>query len=146
MKLSTGFGIAIAAMLLASLTSTYAAADVINYKVDLKGVAEVPANDSAGHGTLTASFDTASKKLEWKIDFADLTGPVTAAHFHGPAMPGAAAPPIIPLAAPFVSPLSGTATLTDEQAKELVDGKVYFNLHTEQHKDGEVRGQLTPST
>ena len=145
MNLRTGFGLAIAAMMLAPLASTAALADVVNYKIELKGGSEVPANDSAGHGTLTATFDTASKKLDWKVDFADLTGPVTAAHFHGPAAPGADAPPIVPVSAPFVSPISGTVTLTDEQAKELADGKVYFNLHTEQHKGGEVRGQLIPA-
>jgi hypothetical protein len=43
------------------------------------------------------------------------------------------------------SPIDGTATLTPEQAKELVDGKWYFNLHTSANPGGEIRGQILKS-
>jgi hypothetical protein len=43
---------------------------------------EVPPNSSTGTGTLTATYDTASKKLSWKGSYSGLTGPATAAHFH----------------------------------------------------------------
>ena len=35
--------------------------------------------------------------------------------------------------------------LTDEQAKDFVDGKVYFNIHTAANKGGEIRGQVAPA-
>ena len=40
------------------------------------------------------------------------------------------------------SPFKGTATLTDVQAKAFADGMVYFNIHTAEHKPGEIRGQM----
>ena len=42
-------------------------------------------------------------------------------------------------------PIDGMATLTPEQAKELVDGKWYFNLHTSANPGGEIRGQILKS-
>ena len=36
-------------------------ADTVAYKADLKGSAEVPANDSKGTGNLDASYDTTYK-------------------------------------------------------------------------------------
>ena len=38
----------------------------VNLKADLKGASEVPPVDSKGTGSVTATFDTASKKLSWK--------------------------------------------------------------------------------
>ena len=75
-------------MLTACLAVTHPAlAEMISFKAELKGGNEVPANDSKGTGTLTATYDTASKKLTWKGNYSGLTGPATMAHFHGPAEP-----------------------------------------------------------
>ena len=54
-------------------------------KADLKAASEVPPNDSKGSGSMTATYDTASKKLCYKGSYSGLTGPATAAHCHGPA-------------------------------------------------------------
>ena len=37
----------------------------------------------------------------------------------------------------------GSATLNDAQAKALMDGDIYVNVHTAANKGGEIRGQLT---
>jgi hypothetical protein len=109
-------------------------------KADLKASNEVPPNDSKGKGSVTATYDTASKKLSWKGSYSDLTGPATAAHFHAgeAGKNGGVAIPI----APATSPLEGSATLTDQQATDLLAGKLYVNVHTAAHKAGEIRGQL----
>src|SRR5580693_9239159 len=59
-------------------------------------------------------------------------------HFHGPAPVGKAAPVEVPLKAPLDSPMKGSAILTDSQAKDLTDGNMYFNIHTAEHKPGEI--------
>jgi hypothetical protein len=118
-------------------------AEMVNYKADLKASSEVPANDSKGTGALTATYDTASKKLTYSATYKDLTGPATAAHFHGPAAAGANAGVVVPVKDMVPSPLKGEATLTDEQAKQLSDGMMYFNIHTAANKGGEIRGQVT---
>jgi hypothetical protein len=130
----------LSAFLLAA-NSSFAA--VVNYTATLKGSTEVPPNDSKGTGTVTATYDTASKKFTYTVSYSGLTGPATAAHFHGPAAAGANAPPVIPIpATALASPIKGDTTLTDAQAADLAAGKWYFNVHTAAHGPGEIRGQV----
>jgi hypothetical protein len=118
-------------------------AEVIKLKADLKATDEVPPNDSTGKGTLEATYDSSSKQLSYTADYSGLTGNATMAHFHGPADPGKNAPIVVPVQGSVASPIKGTATLTDAQADELLAGKLYFNVHTEKNKGGEIRGQVT---
>ena len=122
--------------------ATSSMAAMVNFKANMDGKSEVPPNASKGTGTVTATYDTDSKKLTWKGSYKDLTGAATAAHFHGPAASGKNAAVMVPIA-PATSPLEGSATLNDAQAKALMDGEVYVNVHTAQNKGGEIRGQLT---
>ena len=119
-----------------------AMAEVVILKATLTAAGEVPATTSKGTGTLTATFDTGSKTLSWRGSYSDLSGPPTAAHFHGPADPGKNAGVAIPISA-NTSPFEGTATLTDAQASDLLAGKWYVNIHTAANKAGEIRGQVT---
>jgi hypothetical protein len=120
-----------------------ALAEVINFSVELTGTAEVPPNDSAGTGTLEATLDTDSKVLKYTITYEGLTGPATAAHFHGPAGPESNAPPVVPIPDDkLASPIEGEATLTDDQIADVQNHMWYFNIHTAQYPDGELRGQL----
>ena len=114
----------------------------MTFKASLDGKSEVPPNDSKATGAVTATYDTDSKKLTWKGSYKDLSGDATAAHFHGPAEPGKNAGVLVPIA-PATSPLEGSATLNDDQAKALMAGEVYVNVHTAANKGGEIRGQLT---
>jgi hypothetical protein len=119
-----------------------AQAEMLNMTAELNGASEVPANDSAGTGTLEATYDTDTKMFTWTVTYEGLTGDATAAHFHGPAAPDANAGPVVPIEGDLASPIEGSATLTDEQATQLQDGMWYFNLHTAQYPDGEIRGQV----
>jgi len=132
-----------AAGLSLALLAAPAYADVIKYKADLSGPQENPPTASKGVGSIEASLDTTTKKLSWSGSYSGLTGPETAAHFHGPAAKGVNAGVMVPVTAKS-SPFKGSATLTSEQAKAFAEGNVYFNVHTEQNKGGEIRGQMTP--
>ncbi len=127
-----------AAMLLAGP----AFAETLNMTAELSGAAEVPANDSPGTGTLEATYDTETMLFTWTVTYEGLTGDATAAHFHGPAEADANAGPVIPIEGDLASPIEGSATLTEEQATQLQDGLWYFNVHTAEYPDGEIRGQV----
>jgi len=112
------------------------------FKATLDGKSEVPANTSAGKGTAEIDYDAASKKMTYKLTYSGLSGPATAAHFHGPAEAGKNAGVAVPIANAGTSPVEGSATLTDAQAKDLMDGKLYVNVHTAANPGGEIRGQV----
>ncbi|HWW47648.1 MAG TPA: CHRD domain-containing protein [Xanthobacteraceae bacterium] len=119
-----------------------AAAEKMMMKVDMTGANEVPPVTTAGKGTADIDYDTATKKLSWKLTYSNLTGPPTMAHFHGPAEPGKNAAVAVPI--PNLGPTTaeGTVTLSDAQAADLLAGKYYVNVHTAAHPAGEIRGQV----
>jgi len=112
-------------------------------KATLNGKSEVPPNTSAGTGTADIDYDAATKKLTWKLTYSGLSGPPTAAHFHGPAESGKNAGVAVAIPNPTSSPVDGSATLTDAQAADLLAGKYYVNIHTAANPGGEIRGQVT---
>lgn len=118
-----------------------AQAETVPFAGTLLGASEVPAKTTNGKGTATASLDTATKALTYNVEYAGLSGPATAAHFHGPAEPGANAPVALPFPTP-ASPIKGTATLTDAQMADLMAGRWYANVHTAANPGGEIRGQM----
>jgi len=126
-----------AALALASPSS----AATINLKAELKASNEVPPNDSKGTGSVTATYDEASKTLSWKGNVSGLTGPAIAAHFHaGPPDKNGAV--VVPIPGADKGAFEGKATLTDAQATDALSGRWYVNVHTTANKGGEVRGQL----
>jgi hypothetical protein len=110
--------------------------------VALDGASEVPPNTSPGKGTADVDYDAASKKLSWKLTYSGLTGPATAAHFHGPAEAGKNAGVAVAIPGATSSPAEGSAVLTDAQAADLMAGKYYINVHTAANPGGELRGQV----
>jgi hypothetical protein len=132
-----------AALCGAWLSLAPAMAETVQFHADLSAKSETPPTDSSGKGSADVTYDSAAKKLTWRIDYSGLTGPATAAHFHGPAETGKPAGVAVPITGDLSSPLAGSATITDAQAQDLMDGKYYINLHTGAHKDGEIRGQVT---
>jgi len=113
------------------------------FKATLNGKSEVPPNASKGTGTADIDYDAATKKLSWKLTYSGLTGPATAAHFHGPAESGKNAGVAVAIPNATSSPAEGSATLTAAQAADLEAGKYYVNVHTKDNPGGEIRGQVT---
>lgn len=131
------------AVLAAFALAPAAEAKVYKLHLELTGKAETPPNTSKGKGHGSVTYDDQSNDLSWDISWSGLTGDATAAHFHGPAKPGASAPPVVPIQdKQIASPLIGSTTITADQGKDLLAGKWYFNVHTAANAGGELRGQV----
>ncbi|MDI1260406.1 CHRD domain-containing protein [Aquabacterium sp.] len=129
----------------ASMTLVPSMSHAATFTSTLSGEAESPPVTTMGTGTVDATYTSATKVLKWKVVYSGLSGAVTAAHFHGPAMPGQNAGVVLPLSGKLDSPLEGEATLTEAQAAQVMAGQWYVNLHTAANPKGEVRGQLVVS-
>ncbi|MEO5660344.1 MAG: CHRD domain-containing protein [Polaromonas sp.] len=115
----------------------------VAFTTQLRAANAVPPNASQGSGSVDAVFNKETNLLRWKANYSGLTGPATAAHFHGPASIGANAGVALPWKGPITSPMEGSATLTAAQAADLIAGRWYANVHTAANPAGEVRGQMT---
>ena len=131
--------ISLAALVGLLLLATPALGETMMFKADLKPASEVPPTQSTGDGNAMVTLDTDKKTVAWKSTFSGLSGDATAAHFHGPAAPGENAGPAVDISGKIEE---GSASVTDDQIKDLQAGKWYINIHTAKYPDGEIRGQL----
>ncbi|MBI1926330.1 CHRD domain-containing protein [Candidatus Poribacteria bacterium] len=115
-----------------------------NGVAELEGDSEVPplTVDAAGTGVFKLVDDGTG--LWYQITVTGLSGPITGAHFHGPAPEGTNASVIFGITDTFKGNHAEGVWkgLTDEQRKFLLDGQVYVNVHTTAHPGGEIRGQV----
>lgn len=111
-------------------------------KVNLTGAEETPpvTTTAAGHGTIKIAKD---KSVSGAIKTTGIEG--IAAHIHVGAA-GEAGPPIITLTkgADGTWTVPAGSKLTDEQLADFKSGRLYVNVHSDQHKPGEIRAQLKP--
>jgi hypothetical protein len=123
--------------------------DVDEQKYTLSGTAsgsqEVPAVATSATGTLTGTYDAGNNKFDYTINWSGLSGTVAAMHIHGPAMAGANASVIHPLSITVNGAMgssSGSLTLADSTETHLLNGRLYYNIHTALHPNGEIRSQI----
>ena len=116
--------------------------NMVALSTQMRAANEVPPNSSTGNGSVDAVLNKDTNQLRWKVNYSGLSGPATAAHFHGPAAAGGNAGVVLPWPGPVTSPMEGSATLTPAQAADLMAGKWYANIHTAANPGGELRGQM----
>ena len=131
-----------AAISAAALLMTLAAANAAASAVQLSGTLETPAVESAasGSGDITVGADHA---VSGTITTQGIAG--TVAHVHSGA-PGQKGPPVFTLSK--VSDTQWTVPagtkLSDDDYAAYQAGNLYVNVHSADHKGGEIRGQLKP--
>src|SRR5215469_6036722 len=143
--------VAVPALCLAGAAALWAgptlAASSEKFQTELSGQSQVPAVDTKGSGTAEFHYNATTHKLSWSVSYKDLSSAVVGAHIHSGAA-GENGKVLVGLtkkgATDNPSPIKGSATLTEDQAKELMSGNTYVNVHTADHKSGEIRGQITP--
>ena len=112
----------------------------------LNGASEVPPNASSAGGYLTAQYSTVTHILKWRLVVNGLSTPITRAAFHGPDAMGTERP-IVPLNLPFDGTThAGGATLTEQQAADLLAGRWSIDVRTGKFPGGEIRGQVSKTT
>lgn len=129
---------AVTALLLAVAPMAHAKTVDISGSFKAEGAAS-----TALKGKVTGTFDTVTDKITYNITYSGLSGPVKAAHFHGPAGPGETAGVLLPIPGPYRSGMQGTLTANAATAKALMAGKTYVNLHTVKYPTGEARAQIS---
>ncbi len=132
------FGILLAACIATTFALSASAKD---FEAKLKGAEEVPPVQTSASGE--AEFDVKDDmSISGHVETKGVKG--IAAHIHQGA-PGANGGVVVPLEAKggddWVVPKG--AKLTAAQMDALKSGGLYVNVHSDAHKDGEIRGQLT---
>ena len=127
------------AMLAAGIAMAASAQEVA---VPLRGSNEIPpvTTPASGTGTINVAAD---RSVTVRVTISGMTP--TVAHIHE-APAGAIGPIIVPLAkgADNVWAVPPGTTLTDAQFAAFKAGNLYFNIHSEAYRSGEIRGQIKP--
>lgn len=129
---------ALAAVL--SMATGPALAETIIYSAEMMG------EGVEGSGVAAVAYDTETNVLSWDITFGGLSGPVTAAHIHGPAAAGENAGIVLGFDEIGDGEITGSQIIDAEIAGHLASEMLYVNIHTELYRGGEIRGQLVPDT
>jgi len=111
-------------------------------KLTLSGSEEVPSVSTSASGTGTIEV-RGDKSVSGSVTTSGIAG--MAAHIHEAAM-GVNGPVVIPLTktSDNVWSVPANAKLSDAQYDSYKAGKLYVNVHSAAHKDGEIRAQLKP--
>jgi hypothetical protein len=114
----------------------------------LLGENEVPPHSTTGYGYGSYKLSEDGTQLSFVITASELSGPVTAAHFHN-AQASIAGPVVLDLA-PFLTEVDGQVAVAgfssladwsiENVTEEVRAGRIYVNLHTAAYPDGEIRG------
>lgn len=117
------------------------------FEATLSGDNEVPAVDTDASGNVMVTLNGDSIHITGQ--FSGLSSEYTASHIHKGAK-GENGGPIQPLEPELGSDnMSGTFDeshqVDDAQISALKEGNLYINVHSANHKPGEIRGQLMDS-
>lgn len=134
---ATAFRTAIMAVTLALAgAATPAAAEVVRFNAELKPVAGTA---STGSGSVTADYDTDSKKLTWRGTYRGIATYATSASFHGATTgPRGGFVRIRDIDSPF----EGTAILSGPQGEGLLAGEWKLIIRTAGFPKGELIAPL----
>ncbi len=120
---------------------------IIPIQAGLTGAGEVPPNQSPARGLMEGTFDTDTNTLAWTVTYSGLSSAPIGAHFRGPVSylgltPEENAPIQVGTPGDLASPFHGVAKIDAGQAKDLKDGRWYFNMHSKNFPAGEIRGPI----
>jgi CHRD domain len=164
-------GFATPAAVTATATAGPSSSSAKEFSARLTGDKEVPPVDTDATGRVRLTANSQQDALDYQLSVSNLNGVATGAHVHrgsagtnGPIVAnlnirGTFAGASASASAGDGSAMTSTSTggtitsadlkgpLAGKQVSDLIqliqDGKAYVNVHTRQHPNGEIRGQLT---
>lgn len=89
-----------------------------DFTATLSGDSQNPPVETEGMGEAYVAWDEATMTLSWTVEYSGLSGPVIAAHFHGPAAEGENAGPQVDICANVTASLS-----SDMRPEEGAEGE-----------------------
>lgn len=131
--------------------------DTNTFNASLTGAKERPTastSTATANAVFTSSTSGSTTTIQYTVTITGgtLSGPITAAHIHGPAGVNDVATPIVTLAAATGTTgvvISGSFTTTGNASinmaqllTHMLAGNTYINLHTAANPSGEIRGQI----
>lgn len=90
-------------------------------------------------GTMTGTLK--GRMLSWRLSFVHLSGPATLSELRK-GRRGVNGPKLAKLCGPCQSPIAGVLVLTPSQVIEVLAGRTYVRVTTQNAAHGEIRGQL----
>ena len=129
------------------ILATPAAHAGLLFDATLDGAQEVPANASLATGYSTVLLNDLEDQITVNFSWSGLSAAATAAHIHGPALPGFNASPVFTFTGIGGVGISGSMpeqvfAITPAQVAALKEGLYYVNVHNSIYPGGEIRGQL----
>lgn len=109
----------------------------------------VPSAGGSGTGTISGTYTPSSRELTYTANWNGLSNvPTTGGFYNGPSGTSGLAvgsPWTFSGGSAELGSTSGTITLTEAQAQDLINGNWYYTYGTPDYPGGEVRGQITAS-
>ena len=115
-----------------------AAAPTTELTATVNSAQQVPVNPSTATGTFTGTYTTSSRQLVYTVTYQGMTPSIAHIHTGAPGTSGSVAISFANLA----SPITGTVVLTPDQADNLLNGRMYVNMHSSTYGGGEIRGDI----
>ena len=112
------------------------------FTADLAGTNETPAVNTPAKGVGIFLLNAAKNQLTYRITVAGLSGANNGSHFHK-ASAGSNGNVVRDITSSYTGETAvGSWNVTSAEATDLLNGKIYVNVHTSLHAAGEIRGQL----
>lgn len=128
--------------------SAHVAAAATGFSATINGAQVAPPGSiSTATGSGTCILNNAGTQLSFAITYSGLITNSTAAHFHGPGLPGVNAGVVFNLASfgtlgATSGAFNGVWNIDATNLARLNAGSLYINIHTSTYPGGEIRGQV----
>jgi hypothetical protein len=129
-----------AALAFALALAPLAGAQKLAYRASIDGAQEVPPTGSPAKGTASVVVDLDANTLTFDLTYTGLGSAETMAHIHGPAPAGVNAGIKFNLA--LGNKKTGVWNYPQSDENDILNGQMYFNVHSTTFGGGEVRGQI----